>query len=88
MTGLFLAICGIIAPAAALELHQNRSRSMFGIKVTSNGIVGWIVGKDADIWLFKDKASAAAELKRLKADERYSWNCEAVVAEFPGWGKK
>ena len=39
---------------------------MFGIKVTSNGVVGWIVGKDADIWLFKDKASAAAELKRLK----------------------
>ena len=61
---------------------------MFGIKVTSNGIVGWIVGKDADIWLFKDKASAAAVLKRLKTDDRYSWNCEAVVAEFPGWGKK
>ena len=52
--------------------HQNRSRNMFGIKVTSNGVVGWIVGKDADIWLFKDKAIAAAELKRLKADDRYS----------------
>lgn len=37
---------------------------------------------------FKDKTSAAAELKRLKADDRYSWNCEAVVAEFPGWSKK
>ena len=61
---------------------------MYGIKITSNGVVGWIVGKDADIWLFKDKTSAAAELKRLKADDRYSWNCEAVVAEFPGWGKK
>ena len=61
---------------------------MYGIKVTSNEVVGWIVGKDADIWLFKDKASAATELKRLKSDDRYSWNCEAVVAEFPGWGKK
>jgi hypothetical protein len=46
------------------------------------------VGKDAEICLFKDKAAATAELKRLKSDDRYSWNCEAVVAEFPGWGKK
>ncbi|MBE5775302.1 MAG: hypothetical protein E7337_15475 [Clostridiales bacterium] len=61
---------------------------MFGIKITSNEEVGWIMGKDADIALFKDKASAAAELKRLKSDDQYSWNCEAVVAEFPGWGKK
>lgn len=81
-------MCGIIASVAALEPRQNRSRNMFGIRITSNGIVGWIVGKDADIWLFKDKASAATELKRLKSDDRYSWNCEAVVAEFPGWGKK
>ena len=61
---------------------------MYGIKVNSNGIVGWIVGKDADIWLFRDKAAATAALKGLKADDRYSWNCEAVVAEFPGWSKK
>ena len=61
---------------------------MYGIKVTSNGVVGWIMGKDADIWLFKDKASATAELRRLKSDTQYSWNCEATVAEFPGWGKK
>ena len=61
---------------------------MYGIKVTSNGIVGWIVGKDADVMLFKDKPSATAALKKLKSDDRYSWNCEVVVAEFPGWGKK
>ena len=62
--------------------------SMFGIRITSNGVVGWIVGKDADIWLFKDNASAMAALKGLKSDDRYSWNCEAGVAEFPGWAKK
>ena len=61
---------------------------MYGIKITSNGVVGWIVGKDADVMLFKDRPSAAAALKKLKSDDRYSWNCEAVVAEFPGWGKK
>ena len=61
---------------------------MFGIKITSNGEVGWIMGKDADIALFKDKAAAAAALKKFKADDQYSWHCEAVVAEFPGWGKK
>jgi len=61
---------------------------MYGIRITSDGVVGWIMGKDADIWLFKDKASAAAELKRLKSGDAYTWHCEAVVAEFPGWGKK
>ena len=61
---------------------------MFEIKITSNGVVGWIMGKDADIWLFKDKASAVAELKKLKSGDAYTWHCQAVVAEFPGWGKK
>jgi len=37
---------------------------MYGIKVTSDGVVGWIMGKDADIVLFKDKAAATAELKK------------------------
>ena len=32
---------------------------MFGIRITSNESVGWIVGKDSDILLFPDKASAA-----------------------------
>ena len=61
---------------------------MFGIKITSNGVEGWVVGKDADIWLFKDKAAASAALKQLKASDSYTWHCEAVVAEFPGWSKK
>ena len=46
------------------------------------------MGKDADICLFKDKASAEAELKKLKSGDAYTWHCEAVVAEFPGWGNK
>ena len=46
------------------------------------------MGKDAEIWLFKDKAGAVAELKRLKTSDTYTWHCEAVVAEFLGWGKK
>lgn len=61
---------------------------MFGIRITSNGIVGWIVGKDADIWLFKDKASAATELKRLKSDCLVTGIKSGVVgvAElFPGY---
>ena len=61
---------------------------MFGIRITSNGTVGWIMGKDADIWLYKDKASSAAELKKQKISDTYTWHCEAVVTDFPGWGKK
>lgn len=61
---------------------------MFGIKITCSGEAGWIVGKDGDVLLFKDKPAANAVLKQMKGDDRYSWNCEAVVAEFPGWGKK
>ena len=55
---------------------------MYGI--TINGSVGWIVGKDSDVLLFPDKGTASAELKNSDT----SWHCEAVSAEFPGWGMK
>ena len=45
---------------------------MFGIIITSNSSVGWIMGKDADICLFKDKASAEAKLKKLKSGDAYT----------------
>ncbi len=45
---------------------------MFGIKITSDGPVGWIMGRDADICLFRDKASAEAELKKLKSGDAYT----------------
>jgi len=32
---------------------------MFGIRIKNNDSIGWIVGKDSDILLFPDKASAA-----------------------------
>jgi len=51
-------------------------------------MTGWLVGKDSDVLLFKDKTTANAALKQMKSDDRYSWNCEAAVVEFPGWGKK
>ena len=68
--------------------HEQERYKLFGIIITSNGPVGWIMGKDADIWLFKDRASATTELKKLKSSDAYTWHCEAVAAEFPGWGKK
>ena len=58
---------------------------MYGIKITINGSVGWIVGKDSDVLLFPDKGSTFAE---LKSGDTYTWHYEAVAAEFPGWGKK
>ena len=61
---------------------------MYVIKITINGSVGWIVGKNSDVLLFPDKGSASAELKRVKTSDTYTWHCEAVAAEFPGWGKK
>ena len=60
----------------------------YGIRITyEKGPVGWIVGKDGDVMLFADKASATAALKKMKADDRYSWNCDATAAEFTGCGK-
>lgn len=61
---------------------------MFGIRIKSSDSIGWIVGKDSDILLFPDKASATTALKKMKQSDGYSWNCEAGVAEFPGWAKK
>ena len=64
------------------------TETKYGIKITyEKGSEGWIVGKDGDVMLFADKATATATLKKMKADDRYSWNCEAVVTEFTGWGK-
>ena len=50
---------------------------MYGIRITINGSIGWIVGKDSDVLLFPDKAAASTALKRLKSGDAYSWNCEA-----------
>ena len=38
---------------------------MYGIRITINGSIGWIVGKDSDVLLFPDKAAASTALKRL-----------------------
>ena len=66
----------------------NTTTTKYGIRITHDkGPVGWVVGKDSDVMLFADKATATATLKKMKADDRYSWNCEAVIAEFTGWGK-
>ena len=66
----------------------NTTTTKYGIRITHDkGPVGWVVGKDSDIMLFSDKTAATAALKTMKTDNRYSWNCEAVVAEFTGWGK-
>lgn len=70
------------------EMAIKDTTIQFGIKIIhDNGPVGWIVGKDGDIMLLSDKTSATAMLKKLKADDRYSWNCEAIITEFTGWGK-
>jgi hypothetical protein len=37
------------------------------------------------VLLLPDKAAASAELKN---SDSYTWHCEAMAAEFPGWGKK
>jgi len=63
--------------------------AQYGIRISyDKGPTGWVAGKDSDVMLFADRAAAAAALKKMKADDRYSWNCEAAVAEFPGWGKQ
>ena len=68
--------------------NTNTTTIKYGIKITHDkGPVGWVVGKDSDVMLFADKVTATAALKKMKADDRYSWNCEAVIAEFTGWGK-
>ena len=67
---------------------KTTTKTKYGINITyEKGPEGWIVGKDDDVLLFADKATATATLKKMKADDRYSWNCEAAVAEFTGWGK-
>lgn len=60
----------------------------YGIRITqNNGTVGWIVGKDCDILLFKTKAEAVKALNQMKNNSDYSWNCKAEAIEFIGFKK-
>ncbi len=60
----------------------------YGIRITNrDGSIGWIVGNDCKILLFKTKQEAVKALHLMKKDPHYSWNCEADVAEFTGYGK-
>ena len=55
----------------------------FGIRITDpTGRVGWIVGQDCDYLLFDSEAEASKALRKMKNNDNYSWNCEAVVAKF------
>ena len=61
----------------------------YGIRVTHNdGVVGWIVGQDGEVLLFKTEKEAQKRLNAMRKDNRYSWNCNVEVAEFAGFGKK
>ena len=63
-------------------------KAKYGIMITHrDGSTGWIVGSDGDALFFHEKAQASKKLKELQGDDRYSWNCEAEVAAFTGWGK-
>ena len=71
-----------------MAIVKTTNETKYGIRITcEKGPEGWIVGKDGDVMLFADKASATATLKKMKADDRYSWNCDAAAAEFAGWGR-
>ena len=63
-------------------------KARYGILITHrDGSTGWIVGSDGDGLFFSEKGQAVKKLKDLQADDRYSWNCDAEVAVFTGWGK-
>ena len=61
-----------------METAKTINDRKYGLRITyEKGPVGWIVGKDGDVMLFADKFSATAILKKTKADDSYSWNCDA-----------
>ena len=61
---------------------------VYAIKVTTNdGTSGFVIGPDGDAMFFADKSEARAKLAEMKKDDRYSWNCEADVCLFTGWGR-
>ena len=61
---------------------------MYGIRITINGSIDWIVGKDSDMLLFPDKAAASTALKRLKSGDAYSWNWRSRGFRVPRVGEE
>lgn len=71
-----------------ISTTKKEDRVKYGILITQrDGTTGWIVGNDGDGLFFDERGQAVKRLKELKADDRYTWNCEAEVMLFPGWGK-
>lgn len=88
VTGLFLIVYGIIDPVATggcvrtgeIENVRNQNHNQRLDRLDRR--------EGQRRALVSHKAAASTALKRLKSGDAYSWNCEAVVSEFPGWGKK
>jgi len=69
--------------ARKLKIIEDADVKKYGIRITySDGKSGWIVGSDCDYLLFDSEPEAARALKRMKKDDRYSWNCTAEVVPF------
>ena len=72
--------------AYSISTARKEDRAKYGIRITQrDGTTGWIVGADGDGLFFDDRGQANKKLTALKADDRYSWNCDAEVAEFTEW---
>lgn len=55
----------------------------YGIRIDhGNGKIGWIVGPDGNYLLFDTEEEAAKALRKMKKDDRYSWNCDVQVTLF------
>lgn len=72
----------------SISTAKQEDRARYGILITQrDGSTGWIVGNDGDGLFFPEKEQAVKKLREMKADDRYTWNCEAEVMLFPGWKK-
>lgn len=67
----------------ARKIIASDTEDRFGIRILwPDKACGWIVGSDGDYLLFRTEREASKALKAMKANDNYTWNCNAEVASF------
>ena len=55
----------------------------YGIRITHpDGSSGWIAGGDKGCLTFSSEAEAQKALRKMRKNDKYTWNCVAEVAQL------
>ncbi len=65
------------------KIAEKKTLTGFGILIShADGVSGWMTGEDGKPLLWPSSAEAERAMKKIKANKKYSWNCQTTVSEY------